>query len=457
MAEIYRLPAVSPTMETGLLVAWKLDVGDAFEAGTVVAEVGTDKATMEAEIFEDGVLLARLVEEDDEVPVDAPIAVWGEEGEDAAELIEAARQELEKMRSAGGGSPASGDTDAEPETPPAQTTPTTPEAQSPSPSSEPPPQADLTRTWQGQALPPLFLEPPGDLGLFGRSSSSDAKAPAKVKASPAARRAAQVAGVAISSVEGTGPHGRVLTRDVDQAPRSPSSGPSASHQVADTSRKLSPMRRTIARRLTEVHQTIPSFTLQVTFDMSGFVRLRERLKRSFPDDRISYNDLLVAAVGRALRAYPQANTRWSDTHLITHGDVHVGIAVAVDEGLITPVIRHCDTRSIREIAQASRELASKAREGKLVPEEYQGNTFTVSNLGMMGIRNFTAIINPPASAILAVGALEERPVVDHGQLTTGWRMDLTLTCDHRVIDGAVGAGFLQVLRTFVEEPATMLA
>lgn len=448
MAEIYRLPAVSPTMETGTLVAWRLEVGDAFTAGTVLAEVGTDKATMEAEVFDDGVLLARLVEEDAEIPVDAPIAVFGAEGEDATSLIEEAKAELAQLMAGGEPSP---EERPEPKTPDATPAAPPPEAAP----AAPPAKASAERHWQGQALPPVFLEPPG--AFVASTPAAATRGP--VRASPAARKAAQERGVDLAGVSGTGPHGRVLRSDVESAPvAAPSPASSSSSAPADQTLKLSPMRKTIARRLTEVHTSTPSFTLQVELDMTGMVRLRERLKATFPDDRISYNDLFLAAVGRALRAFPEANRGWSDNAMTQFGGVHVGMAVAIDAGLITPVIRDCDRKSVREIATESRALVRKARDGQLLPEDYQGNTFTVSNLGMFGIQRFTAILNPPASGILAVGALEQRPVVTpEGQLAVGWRMDVTMTCDHRVIDGAVGARFLQMLRTFVEEPGAMVA
>lgn len=449
MAEIYRLPAVSPTMETGLIVAWRMEVGQAFEAGAVLAEVGTDKATMEAEIFEDGVLLALLAEVDAEVPVDAPIAVYGAAGEDAAEVIEAARAELARLLDGGAapaepaGAPAPADTPA-----PVAAEAPAPEApaltrEAPAPADA----ADVVRTWRGRPLSTLFLEPPGDAGV-GRPRGG-------VRASPAARKAAREAGVDLAGLRGSGPHGRVLRADIEARAAGRTSGHAAAPPPADRTIKLTPMRRTIAKRLTEVHQQVPAFTLNITLDMTAMVSLRAALKDAFPDDRVSYNDLLMMAVGRALRAVPEANASWTDQGIVEHGRVDVGMAVAVDAGLITPVIRDCDRKDARAIAAEARALAGKARSGKLLPEEYQGNTFTVSNLGMLGITRFTAILNPPASAILAVGALEQRPVVNEGALSVGWRMDVVMTCDHRVIDGAVGARFLQALRRHVEAPGLM--
>ncbi len=455
MAEIYRLPAVSPTMEIGTLESWRVAVGDAFESGTILAEIGTDKATMEAEVFDDGVVLALLVDEDDEVPVDAPIAVFGEAGEDAADLIAEARAELARLRaSASGDAPAQ---DAVSDDTPADASGDTPEPPAP---SSPVPVPDAGRSWHGKSLPDWVLDPPGDRGLAPTGPAAARKVQGAagrgpVRASPAARKAAQEAGVDLAHVAGTGPHGRVTRADVEQ--HRPARGGAVVPVPPDETIKASPMRRTIASRLAEVHRNAPTFRLQVTFDMAATVALRAQLKAAFPDDRVSYNDLFLAAVGRALRATPEARTSWNaDGKSMTRfGGCHVGMAVAVPDGLITPVIRDCDRLSVREIARTARALATKAREGTLAPVEYQGNTFTVSNLGMMGITRFDAILNPPAAAILAVGALEQRPVVEDGRLTVGWRMDVTMTCDHRSLDGAVGARFLQVLRGYVEQPATM--
>ncbi|MCB9682243.1 MAG: 2-oxo acid dehydrogenase subunit E2 [Alphaproteobacteria bacterium] len=463
MAEIYRLPAVSPTMELGTLVAWRLEEGDAFSSGAVIAEIGTDKATVEAELYEDGVLLARLVAEDDEVPVNAPIAVLGAAGEDAGELIATARAELDAMRkkAAGDGAPAAAeaatdDGGAEPEPSPAAAAsapgadeaktseaPTTSSASRPS--DPPPPQASVTRTWHDQALPPLFLDPPGDV----RAASGR---PGRVLASPLARAIARDKGIDLRGIDGTGPGGRIVRADVERQGRP---GGAAVTVPDDTVVKLTPMRKTIARRLLASHTDIPTFFLTVTFDMDGMVAFRDGLKVHQPDLKVSYNDLMVKAVAKALRAYPAANASWTDKGIVRHGRVDVGVAVAVDEGLLTPVIRNADQLDLATIGSTTRALAAKARDGKLMPEDYQGGTFTISNLGMMDIEHFTAILNPPEAGILAVGALAQVPVVSHGQLGIGWRMKATMTCDHRVIDGAVGAGFLAVLRRYVEVPALL--
>ncbi len=448
MAEIYRLPAVSPTMEVGTLAAWRLQEGEAFTSGVVVAEIGTDKATMEAEIFDDGVLLRRLVEEGDDVPVNAPIAILGAAGEDITALEAEARAELKALASGGAAPPAP---QAEP--PAVAAAPAVPEA-----APAPPPAAsaaapapagrapDVGRTWMGQPLSPLFADPPGDLRAGSRA----------VKASPLARKHAAAAGIDLSVVRGSGPGGRVVVADVEAASARPRTAAPQGAARDDVLIKHSQMRRTIAKRLLASHAEIPTFFLTVDLDGEGMVRLRQELKARQPDVKVSFNDVILAAVARALREHPDVNATWGKDGITQFGRVDLGLAVALDGGLITPVIRGADQLGLAALAAAARDLAGRARDGALSPEEYQGNTFTVSNLGMMQIQHFTAIINPPASAILAVGALEAVPVVEGGAVVVRQRVKATMTCDHRVIDGAVGARFLQTVRRYVEAPVLLL-
>jgi pyruvate dehydrogenase E2 component (dihydrolipoamide acetyltransferase) len=239
--------------------------------------------------------------------------------------------------------------------------------------------------------------------------------------------------------------------DLERAPAPSGSGGSVAPRE-DVHVKHSQMRRTIAKRLLASHTDVPTYFLTEKIDVAAFVKLKDELKAKKPDVKVSYNDMLVLAVARALRDHPEVNASWSDKEIVRHGRIDIGIAVAIDEGLITPVLRNTDRMTVTEIAEKTRELAGRARQMKLDPSEYTGGTFTISNLGMFGIEHFTAIINPPEAAILAVGAIEQEPVVVGGQLTTGWRMRVTMTCDHRVIDGAVGAAFLQTLRRYVETP-----
>jgi pyruvate dehydrogenase E2 component (dihydrolipoamide acetyltransferase) len=300
----------------------------------------------------------------------------------------------------------------------------------------------------GKRLAAHFGDPPGDLRV-GASASE-----VRVKATPLARALAAERGVDLRRLRGSGPNGRVVRADVEAAPTS--AGPASSPVPADATTPLTPMRKTIAKRLLASHQDIPTFFLTVTLDGSAFVALREAVKAAMPDVSVSYNDMLLAAVARALREVPEANASWTDTGIVRHGRVDLGVAVAIPDGLITPVVRNADQRTIGDLAATVRALAQRAKAGKLKPDEYTGSTFTISNLGMMGIDRFTAIINPPEAAILAVGRMAQVPVVVNGQLAVGWRFDVTMTCDHRVLDGAVGAKFLAALKRYVESPALAL-
>ena len=439
MAEFYEMPAISPTMEVGTLVEWKIAEGQPFESSAVVAEVGTDKANMEAEIFDAGVMLKHLVAEGDEIPPGFPIAIWGAAAdEDISDLL--TEFEARKAAAAAGASEA-----AEPAPAPAVERDEAP-AQAPRPQST----GTIERRWEGREVHTDFYDPPGDIrfGAGGAAASGD-----RPKASPLARKIAEERGVDLRRVSGTGPGGRIVKADVQSAPVG---GGAVVATRADQTVKNTPMRKTIARRLLESHQDIPTFFLTTSFDMQGFVDLRTQLKAQLPDVKVSYNDILIKAVARSLVEHPEVNASWGDKAITQHGRVDVGVAVALPQGLITPVVRGADQLSLSQIASSVRELAGRAREQKLAPEEYTGGTFTISNLGMMGIEHFTAIINPPEAAILAVGSIVQTPTVHDGELLIEHRMKVTMTCDHRVIDGAVGATFLQTLRRYVENPYLLL-
>ena len=444
MAEFYEMPAISPTMEVGTLVEWRLAEGQTFESSAVVAEVGTDKANMEAEIFDPGIMLKHLIAEGDEVPPGFPIAIVGNKAdEDVSSLL--SEFEQRKASLANGSEPVA---DA-PAPSPAQETAPAPSAQAPVESAPPPTpvRGTVERSWEGRTIHTLFMDPPGDI-QFGGTGSGD-----RVAASPLARKVAADLGVNLSRIQGTGPGGRITRADVEQAPRGP-----AAIGVArqDEAIRNSPMRKTIARRMLESHQQIPTFFLTATFDMQGFVDLRSDLKQKLPDVKVSYNDMLIRAVAGALADHPEVNASWGDKEITQHGRVDVGVAVAIPGGLITPVIRNADQKSMSQIATEVRELAGRARDMKLLPEEYTGATFSISNLGMFGIEHFTAMINPPEAGILAAGGIEQIPVVIDGDFAIGWRMKVTMTCDHRVVDGAIGAAFLQTLRKYVESPWLLL-
>ncbi len=450
MAEIYRMPAVTPTMELGTIVEWSLEEGQSYEAGTALVVVGTDKANMEAEVFEEGVLLKKLAQVDDELPVDAPLAIIGDSAdEDIAELVKQAQAELDAIKS-GGAAPAAEPAKEEAPAPAKAEAPKAAPKAASKPARPAPKVGSIEREWMGKKLSANFADPAGDIGA---ALGSDAD----IKASPLARKLADELGVSLKRVKGSGPRGRIVKADVEEASKKPQTTVVGFEAPEDELKKASQMRKTIARRLLQSHQDIPTFFLTATFDMSGFVALRSQLKAQMPDVKISYNDMLIAAVARSLRESPDVNSQWTDEGILKRGSVDVGVAVALPEGLITPVVRNADRLRLSEIGGSVRELAGRAKEGKLQPEEYTGGTFTISNLGMFDINHFTAIINPPEAAILAVGSIQQVPVVQNGELTIGHRMNVTMTCDHRIIDGAKGAEFLKLLRRYVESPALLLA
>ena len=301
-----------------------------------------------------------------------------------------------------------------------------------------------TLTWMGRPIPDAIMEP---LGVYVAAGP-------RVVASPLAKAMAADKGVSLRNVKGSGPGGRIVAADIEAAASAPNAAPVTTVAgKADTTVRATQMRKTIARRLTDVHQQVPVFYLTSTFDAAGFVALKEQAgKRGV---KVSYNDLLLKAVAQALVDVPECNAAWQGDSILRRGAVDISVAVALPEGLITPVIRSAETKSVRQIAAEVRELAGRAKEGKLMPEEYTGGSFSVSNLGMFEIDHFTAILNPPEAGILAVGSVQQVPVVENGALTVGWRMKVTMTCDHRVIDGALGARFLAALRGYVELPAMM--
>ena len=422
------MPALSPTMETGTLASWNMGVGDAVRSGDVIAEIETDKATMEVEAVDDGVLAVILVAAGTEnVAVGTPIARLAEDGEavDAVAAAPVAAAAAPKTE-------APADEAADPAAAPAAT----PAAPAPAPA------------------PTAAVQP----------SSSASGAP-RLFASPLARRIAVDNGVDIALLSGSGPHGRILRRDVEAAmtaaapaARPASGGASAPGSPGASSLEPnSQMRKIIAERLQESKANAPHFYLTVNCEIDTLLAARKVMNAQSPDDvKISVNDLVIRAAAMALVKVPKANASWEgdNTRLFHHADI--AMAVAVDGGLVTPVIWAAEQKGLAEIAATSRDLATRARNGSLAPEEFAGGSFTISNLGMYGIREFAAVINPPQGAILAVGAGEERPVVREGQLAVATVMTVTLSADHRVVDGAVGAEWLQAFKGYIEAPVTML-
>ena len=420
MATTVVMEALSPTMEEGRLVEWKQPEGAQVSAGDVLAEVETDKAVMELVARVDGTLLKHLVPAGATVPVAEPVGVIGEPGEDIAGIVSGSPED-------GGG--GGGQREAAEGGPPS---------------------------------PPSDGVQPTATTLAAPAASAAPIAPARsgrIKASPLARRMAQERSIDLSSVAGSGPGGRVVKRDLESvAPAeravSPAFVPGPSEGFSDV--PLTQMRKTIAKRLSESIGPIPTFYLTADIAMDRTWDAREALKALGPEGKVSFNDIILKAMATALKQHPECNAWWQGDSIRQWYDVHLGMAVAIDGGLITPVIRHADQKSLRQISAEAKLLAGKARERKLQPEGYTGATFSISNLGNFGIDHFTAIINPPEAGILAVGGITEQPVVVEGELTVGRRMRVTMSCDHRVIDGAMGADFLKTLRTLLENPLAMV-
>ncbi|HEY5491364.1 MAG TPA: dihydrolipoamide acetyltransferase family protein [Gemmatimonadaceae bacterium] len=419
------MEALSPTMEEGRLVTWHKSEGDAVKSGDVLAEVETDKAVMELVARGDGVLLKRLVAEGTTAPVGSLVGVIGAAGEDISALLGGA-----VAASAGvspGASPSSPapTPHAAPTTPPAATTPAAP-------------------------APATPVAAPAGTG--------------SAKSSPLARRLARDSGLDLGAVAGSGPGGRIIKRDIEAAVASGGAAMAASSAVsrppstvADfVDQPLTQIRKTIAKRLAESIGPIPTFYLTAEFDLTRVAELRAAAAGEGDEYKVSFNDIILKATATALGRHPEVNAHWLGDKIRFFNRVHLGMAVATDDGLIVPVIFDADQKGIGEIARESRELAKRARDRKLKPEEYTGSTFSVSNLGMMQIEQFTAIINPPECGILAIGALEDKAVVVDGELAVRKRLRVTMSCDHRVVDGAIGARFLQDLRRLIENPLMLV-
>jgi pyruvate dehydrogenase E2 component (dihydrolipoamide acetyltransferase) len=474
------MPALSPTMEKGNLAKWLKKEGDAVKTGDVIAEIETDKATMEYEAVDDGTLAKIVVPEGtSDVPVNQLIAVLAQEGEDVeAAAAGAAEKKPGAVRPSPQPSPARGEGVAAQAAAPA--TASQGPGQNEKSQSAPPPQRTPS---------PLAGEGRGE-GLQTNGHGAPAGAANKIFSSPLARRLAKEAGIDIGRVEGSGPHGRIIARDVEAAksgkglrapgaataagattPAAPLIAPSLSDQqiralYEDGSYQVIPhdgMRRTIAQRLTASVQTIPHFYLTVDCDIGKLLDAREEINASAPKDKdgkpaykLSVNDFVIKALALALQKVPDANVSWTDGGMLKHKHSDIGVAVAMPNGLITPIIRNAETKSLSAISNEMRDLAVRARGRKLKPQEYQGGTTAISNLGMYGIRDFTAVINPPHATILAVGAGEERAVVRGGKIEAAHIMSVTMSCDHRAVDGALGAVLIGAFKALIENPVMML-
>ena len=419
-------------MEEGTVASWLKQVGDKVEEGDILAEIETDKATMEFESFYEGTLLYIGINEGETAPVDSILAIIGKEGTDVDAVLKAAKS---------GGSSSESASSEEKET----------SKSSESTSSNNEKKEETSKT--------------------ASSSSSNGR----IIASPLAKKIAEDKGIDLTQVQGTGDNGRIIKRDVENYKPAAKEAPAAketSAPAAETTPAVTPfvpageesseevknsqMRKTIARRLGESKFSAPHYYLTVELDMDNAIASRKTIN-DIPDIKVSFNDMIVKACAMALRKHPQVNTTWNDGTTTYHKHIHMGVAVAVDEGLLVPVLKFADQMSLTTIGGKVRELAGKARNKKIAPAEMEGSTFTISNLGMFGILEFTSIINQPNSAILSVGTIVQKPVVKNGEIVVGNTMKVTLACDHRTVDGATGAQFLQTVKQYVENPVTMLA
>lgn len=417
MAEIVRMPKLSDTMVEGVVAEWHKKVGDKVESGDLLAEIETDKATMEFESFQEGVLLHIGVEKGKAAEVDAILAILGEEGEDVSALL----KEEESTK------PAKEES-APKEEPKVDPTPVKEEKSAPAPVA--------TKT----AVKPAIAYP-----VAGNENG-------RVVASPLAKKLAEERNINLKLVRGTGEGGRIVKRDIDNF----SGGTSFTGVESYRDEPVSQMRKVIAQRLGESKFSAPHFYLTVSIDMDNAMAARTSINQQIAPEKISFNDLVIKACAEALKEHPQVNSGWYGDFIRYNDHVHIGVAVAVPDGLLVPVVRFADGKTLTQIGAEVKDLAGKAKNKKLQPEDWAGNTFTISNLGMFGIEEFTAIINPPDACILAVGGIQQVPVVKNGQVVPGNVMKVTLSCDHRVVDGAVGSAFLNTVKNYLENPVVLL-
>ncbi len=413
MAELIKMPRLSDTMEEGTVASWFKKVGDKVSEGDILAEIETDKATMEFESFYDGTLLYIGVKEGESTKVDEPLAIIGEANEDYKSLLDDAKKSDEVIEE----------------------------------------KIEIKEEDKEIEVVKEELEIENVPEPISKTTSSTKR----IFISPLARKLAKERGISISEIKGTGENGRIIKSDVENYTSSSKDAKSKTFVGIEDFQEIphSQMRKTIAKRLSESKFNAPHYYLTVEYDMSNAIIIREQYN-SIPDIKISYNDIIIKACSLALASNPKLNSQWFDDKIRYNNHIHIGVAVGVDEGLIVPVLKFVDQMSIVDINSKVKDLAGRARNKKLTPEEMQGSTFTISNLGMFDIESFTSIINPPNSVILSVGSIVQKPIVKNGNIEVGNTMKVTLACDHRVVDGLTGSKFLQTLREFIENPITMI-
>ena len=423
MAEVILMPKLSDTMTEGVVAEWHKKVGDTVSSGELLAEIETDKATMEFESFYDGILLHIGIEKGATAPVNNVLAIIGEKGEDIQALLADAKK--------GADAPA--------ETPKEDAAPAEEKKETPEPVKE------EKSTPVAKPAPQPVAQSSGDGRIF---------------ASPLAKKLAEDKGIDVNLVQGSGENGRIVKRDVENyvpyerpAGGNYSAAPAGTESYRDEN--VSQMRKVIAKRLAESKFTAPHFYLTLEIDMDNAIAARKAMNAQ-EGVKVSFNDMVVKAVAMSLRKHPTVNSAWMGDFIRRNDHIHIGVAVAVEDGLLVPVVRFADTKGLSQIGTEVKDFAQKAKDKKLQPQDWEGNTFTISNLGMFGIEEFTAIINPPDSCILAVGGIKQVPVVKNGQVVPGNVMKVTLSCDHRVVDGASGSEFLNTFKSYLENPVMML-
>ena len=409
MAEVINMPRLSDTMEEGTLAKWFKKVGDSVKEGEILAEIETDKATMEFESFYDGVLLHIGIDEGSTAPVDSIIAIIGTEGEDITDLVKTDKPEIKVEVK-----------------------------------EEPKVEVKEEPKVQVKEEPKPY---------FTSNDSLD-----RVLISPLARKLANEKGIDISSIKGTGDNGRIIKRDIDSyKPSNYSQFLSPKPHLTESSDEIqnSTMRKAIAKRLSDSKFSAPHYYLNIELEMDNIISFREQFINT-QNVKISFNDIIAKAVSLSLAKHPKVNSRWYDDKIVFYNHVHLGVAVAVEDGLIVPVVKFANSKDLPEINAEIKDFAIRAKNKKLTPAEIEGSTFTISNLGMFGIESFTSIINQPNSAILSIGAIVQKPIVKSGEIIVGNTMKLTLACDHRTVDGATGSMFLKTLKEFIENPVSIL-
>lgn len=414
MAEVVRMPKLSDTMTDGVVAKWHKKVGDKVKSGELLADIETDKATMEFESFQNGFLLHIGVQEGKGAPVDSILAILGNEGEDVSALLaEEAKKSTEVKE-------------------------------------EVKPEAKKETTSEKSTAKAETIAAPTTSNQQPTTNSSNERQ----KISPLAKKLAEDKGIRLNTLKGSGDGGRIIKRDIDNY-KSSGGAPEFVGVESYTEEGVSQMRKTIARRLAESKFSAPHFYLTMEIDMDEIIKAREVIN-TVASVKISFNDLVIKAVASSLRKHPKINSSWLGDKIRYNNHIHIGVAIAVEEGLLVPVVRFADGKTLTQIATEVRNYSAKAKDKKLQPSDWEGNTFTISNLGMFGIEEFTAIINPPDACILAVGGIKQTPVVKNGQIVPGNLMKVTLSCDHRVVDGVLGAAFLQTLKRNLENPVLML-